>query len=72
MAVGTNSLTYEFNWQCTADAIGYAVMITVRLDSLPSPQSLRRFGPTPAGRQPGSKNGGKIQFREKRGEGLTG
>ena len=55
MAVGTNSLTCGFNWQCTADAIGYAVMITARLDSLPSPQSLPRFGSTPAGRQPGSK-----------------
>ena len=53
MAVGTNSLTYGFNWQCTADAIGYAVMITARLDSLPSPHSLPRFGSTPAGRQPG-------------------
>ena len=53
MAVGTNSLTCGFNWQCTADAIGYAVMITARLDSLPSPQSLPRFGSTPAGRQPG-------------------
>ena len=55
MAVGTNSLTCGFNWQCTADAIGCAVMITARLDSLPSPQSLPRFGSTPAGRQPGSK-----------------
>ena len=53
MAVGTNSLTCGFNWQCTADAIGYAVMITARLDSLPSPQSLPRFWSTPAGRQPG-------------------
>ena len=53
MAVGTNSLTCGFSWQCTADAIGYAVMITARLDSLPSPQSLPRFGSTPAGRQPG-------------------
>ena len=51
MAVGTNSLTCGFNWQCTADAIGYAVMITARLDSLPSPQSLPRFGSTPAGCQ---------------------
>ena len=48
MAVGTNSLICGFNWQCTADAIGYAVMITARLDSLPSPQSLPRFGSTPA------------------------
>ena len=53
MAVGTNSLTCGFNWQCTADVIGYAVMITARLDSLPSPQSLPRFRSTPAGRQPG-------------------
>ena len=53
MAVGTNSLTCGFNWQCTADTIGYAVMITARLDSLPSPQSLLRFGSTPAARQPG-------------------
>ena len=53
MAVGTNRLTCGFNWQCTADAIGYTVMITARLDSLPSPQSLPRFGSTPAGRQPG-------------------
>ena len=51
MAVGTNSLTCGFNWQCTADAIGYAVMITARRDSLPSPQSLPQFGSTPAGRQ---------------------
>ena len=50
MAVGTNSLTCGFNWQCTADAIGYAVMITARLDFLPSPHSLPRFGSTPAGR----------------------
>ena len=49
MAVGTNSLTCGFNWQCTADAIGYAVMITARLGVLPSPQSLPRFGSTPAG-----------------------
>ena len=40
MAVGTDSLTCGFNWQCTADAIGYAVMITARRDSIPSPQSL--------------------------------
>ena len=53
MAVGTNGLTCGLNWQCTADAIGYAVMITARLDSLPSPHSLPRFGSTPAGRQPG-------------------
>ena len=53
MAVGTNSLTCGFNWQCTADAIGYAVMIIARPESLPSPQSLPRFGSTPAGRQPG-------------------
>ena len=53
MAVDTNSLTCGFNWQCTADAIGYAVMITARRDSLPSPQSLPQFGSTPAGRQPG-------------------
>ena len=51
MAVGTNSLTCGFNWQCTADTIGYAVMITARRDSLPSPQSLPQFGSTPAGRQ---------------------
>ena len=37
MLVGTNSLTCGFNWQYTADAIGYAVMIIARLDSLPSP-----------------------------------
>ena len=49
-AVGTSSLTCGFNWQCTADAIGYAVMITARLDSLPCPQSLPRFRSTPAGR----------------------
>ena len=53
MAVGSNSLTCGFNWQCTADAIGYAVMITARRDSLPSLQSLPLFGSTPAGRQPG-------------------
>ena len=53
MAVGTNSLTCGSNWQCTADVIGYAVMITARLDSLPSLQSLPRFRSTPAGRQPG-------------------
>ena len=52
-AIGTNSLTCGFNWQCTADAIGYAVMITASLDSLPSPQLLPRFRSTPAGRQPG-------------------
>ena len=55
MVVGTNNLTCGFNCQCTADDIGYAVMITARLDSLPSPQSLSRFGSTPAGKQPGSK-----------------
>ena len=43
MAIGTNSLTCGFNRQCTADAIGYVVMITARLDSLPSPQSLPRL-----------------------------
>ena len=53
MAVSTNGLTCGFNWQCTADAIGYAVMTTVRLDSLPSPYSLPRFGSTPAAKQPG-------------------
>ena len=52
MAVGTNSLTCGFNWQCTTDAIGYAVMITASLDSLPSPQPLPRFRSTPAERQP--------------------
>ena len=44
MAVGTNGLTCGFNCQCTADTIGYVVMITARLDSLPSPHSLPRFG----------------------------
>ena len=53
MVVGTSGLICGFNWQCTADAIDYAVMITPRLDSLPSPHSLPRFGSTPAGRQPG-------------------
>ena len=63
MAVGTNSLTCGFNWQCTADVIGYAVMITARLDSLPSPQSLPRFRSTPAGRQPGqSREQGKVKL----------
>ena len=47
MAVGTNGLTCGFNWHCTADTIGYAVMITARLDSLPSPHSLPRFGAHP-------------------------
>ena len=60
MAVGTNSLACGFNWQCTADAIGYAIMITVRLDSLPSPQSLPRFGSTPAERQPGQQHTGTF------------
>ena len=55
MAVGTSRLTCGFNWQCTADAIGYVVMITARRDSLPSPQSLPQFGSTPAGRQPGCR-----------------
>ena len=45
MAVGTNNLTCGFNWQCTADAIGYAVIITARLDFLPSPHYLRGLGP---------------------------
>ena len=53
MAVGTNGLTCGFNWQGTADAIGQAVMITARLNSLPSPHSPPRFGSTPAGRKPG-------------------
>ena len=53
MAVGTNGLTCGFNWQFTADAIGYAVMITAILDSLPSRHSLPRFGSTTVGRQPG-------------------
>ena len=47
MNVGPNGLTRGFNWQCTADAIGYAVMITANLDSLPSPHSLPRFGAHP-------------------------
>ena len=37
MTVGSNYLACGFNWQCTADVIGYAVMIKARLDSLPSP-----------------------------------
>ena len=54
MVVGTNGpTTCGFNSQCTADAIGYVVMITARLDSLPSPHSLPRVGSTPAGRQSG-------------------
>ena len=53
MAVGTNGLTCGFNWHCTADAIDYAVMIAARLDSLPSPHSLPRFGSTPTGKQSG-------------------
>ena len=53
MTVGTNGLTCGFNWQCTADAMGYAVTVTARLDSLPSPHSLSRFGSTLAGRHPG-------------------
>ena len=53
MAVGSNSLTCGTNWQCTADAIGYVVMIRARLDSLTSPHSLPRFRSTPAGRQLG-------------------
>ena len=55
MTVGTNGPTCGFNWQCTDDAIGYAVMIPERLDSLPSPHSLPRFGSNPAGRQPGRR-----------------
>ena len=54
MVVGTKSPTCGFNCQCTADAIGYVVMITARRDSLPYSQSFPRFGSTPAGRQPGS------------------
>ena len=57
MTVGTNDLTCGFNWQCTVDDIGYAVMITARLDPLPFSHSLPRFGSTPAGRQPGPSNG---------------
>ena len=53
MTVGTNGLTCEFNWQCIADAIGYAIMITAHLDFLPSPHSLPWLGSTSAGRQPG-------------------
>ena len=53
MAVGTNGLTCEFNWQCTADANDYGVMITARLDSLPSPYLLPRLGPP----RPGGSRG---------------
>ena len=57
MTVGTNGLTYGFNWQCTADAIGYAVMITARLDFLPSPHSL----PLPrVGVHPGQEAAGAM------------
>ena len=51
MTVGTNGPTCGFNWQCTTDTIGYAVMVTARLDSTIS--SLPRFGSSPAARQPG-------------------
>ena len=37
MTVGTNGLTCGLNWQYTVDDIGYAVMITLRMDSLSSP-----------------------------------
>ena len=56
MANGTNGLTCGFNWQCAADAIGYAVMITARLDSLPSPHSLTRFGAHPGREAAGVHN----------------
>ena len=61
MTVGTNGRTCGFNcgfkWQCTADAIGYAVMITARLDSLPSPH-FHGLGPL----RPGGSRGEDVEL----------
>ena len=56
MTVGTNRLTCGSNWQCTADAIGYAVMIKARLDSLPCPH-FHGLGPPRPGGSRGSPAG---------------
>ena len=49
MTVGTNGLTCGFNWQCTANGVGYAVMVTARLDSLPSSHFHGLGPPRPGG-----------------------
>ena len=54
MALNTNALTYGFHWQCTTDAIGYAVMVTARLGSLPSPY-FHGLGPPRTGGSRGSR-----------------
>ena len=72
MAVGTNSLTCGFNRQCTTDAIGYAVMITARRDSLPSPRSLPQLGPPrPGGSRGAAVNAIGTQLRDPINSGLT-
>ena len=53
MTVDTNDLTCGFNWQCTADAIGYMPFAGHSTPGLLTCYSLARFGSTPAGRQPG-------------------
>ena len=49
MTVGMNGLTCGFNWQCTDDTIGYAVITTARLDCLPSPHFHGLGPPRPGG-----------------------
>ena len=55
MNIGKNGLTCGFNWQCTANDIGYAVsLVTARLNSNP-------YRPlAPAGRQPGQGRAGQT------------
>ena len=63
MTVGTHGLTCEFNWQCTTDDIGYPVMITARLDSLPSPHFHGLGPPRPGGsRGEGKDNSARESF----------
>ena len=49
MTLGTNGLTCGFNWQCTAEAIVYAVMVAARLKSLSCPHFHGLNPPRPRG-----------------------
>ena len=56
MTIGTNGLACGFNWQCTANDIGYAVSWPQHaLDSLPSPH-LQGLDP-PLGREAAARAG---------------
>ena len=65
ITVGTNGLTCGFNWQCIADVISYAVMITVRLDSLPSPHFHGLGSPRLGGSRGSCRKCGAFNYRKR-------